>query len=431
MDPKELERIAGKVASGKSGKVRTAGKIEFIRDQGPLRRDIRAPGFEWSGESFNDLAKILWAAQRAHSYSMAALRIFSKMPSSKFSPDGLLGGRGYIQSVKDMRAALGAAAETLSGFTDTVHDEINADHWNPAESQGGASDIIHDAETTKENPEGFVNEELQQVQGPDADMEEGLSNPNPDDYNPGFGDEDEEAGEVEDDPDGQAQTAANGEFWLKGEVFTFGNAGALKDQPDYGTDKKKPGSKTPTDKTDQRQGKTEVEMTMNTTTVDRGSYASAIGRELRAHAASSSLPVDTLPGPRVDHIGPGEGTEAGHFNWEDLWPSDHPGGEGMTGGTNESDHIYQDWVTDGNTGNDNPTDGDSSVLMTSSVKPKVAHSGYSWLPGSRNEKNMPYYDRDLSQDDIDWMVANSDPDPVEKIVKTKPKFNDLWEADLI
>jgi hypothetical protein len=444
MNPKDLERIAGKVASGKSGTVRTAGKIEFIRDQGPVRRDIRAPGFEWSPESFNDLAKILWAAQRAHSYSMAALRIFSKMPSSKFSPDGLLGGRGYIQSIKDMRGHLGQASEILSSFTDTVHDEINADHWNPAESKGDASGIIHDTETTKQNPEGFVDNELKQVQGPGAEMGEELGNPDPDDYNPGFdpdappGAVDEE--DVEDDDPGQSQTAAaEGSFWLKGESYLFGNDGALQDRPDYGTKSKRPGSKLPQDETDQKQGKTEAEMTMNTTTMDRGSYASAFNRMLRSQegrtassrTADSSLPVDTLPGPRVDHIGPGEGNEAGHFNHENVWPSDHPNGEGMSSGTNESEHLYEDWVTDGNTGNDNPTDGDSSVLNVSSVKPKVAHSGYSWLPGSRNEKNMPYYDRDLTQEDIDWMVANSDPDPVDKVVKEKKTFNNLWEADLI
>lgn len=436
MDPKDLKRIADKVA-GQPGTVRTAGKIEFVKDTGPLRRDVRAPGFEWSPESFGDLAKILWAAQRAQSYSIAALRIFSKIPSSKFSPDGLLGGRGYIQSVKDMRAHLGQAAEILAAFTDTIHDEVNADHWK-AKDDGVADDaeqqLIADAEQVKSNPEDFVEGEFKEVQGPSADIDEPLTNPDPEEMNPAFESEDSDDSEADDDgaDDVQYQNASDvNDFWLKGEVFTFGNAGELRDEPDYSVDSKKPGSKTPTDKTDQKQGKSEAEITMNTTTVDHGSYASSFTHMLRTQKASSSLPVDTLPGPRVDHIGPGEGTEAGHFNWENLWPSDHPGGEGMSSGTNESDYIYDDGTGDGNTGNDNPTDGDSSVLMTSSVKdPKLAHNGYSWLPGSRNEKNMPYYDKDLSQEDIDWMVAHSDPDPVDKVVKEKPRFTELWEFDI-
>ncbi len=427
MDAKDLERIASRVA-GSTGTVRTAGKIEFIRDQGPLRRDIRAPGFKWSPEAFNDLAKILWASQRAHSYAMAALRIFSKLPSSQFSPDGLLGGRGYIQSVKDMRAALGNAAEALSTFNDTVHDEVNAEHWNQAETPE-ANELVENAEQVKANPDAFVDSGYEEVQGPDTDINEPLHNPTAEEMNPSYESDEEADGESDEDDaapgfDGATQTAASAkDFWLRGELYSVANDGALQDQPDYGTDPKHPGSKTPTDDTDQKHGKTEAEMTMNTTTVDRGSYASAVNKLLRSHAASSSLPVETLPGPRVEHIGPAAGgTDAGHFNWEDLDPSDDLLGEGLHSGVNESDRLLEDGLGDGVTGYDNPTDGDSTVL---------AHSGYSWLPGSRNEKIMPYYDRNITQDDIDWMVAHSDPDPVDKPVEVKPTFKNLWDAELI
>lgn len=425
MEAKDLERIAGRIA-GSTGTVRTAGKIEFIRDQGPLRRDIRAPGFEWSPESFNDLAKILWAAQRAQSFTMAALRIFSKMPSSKFSPDGLLGGRGYIQSVKDMRTTISQAGEILSTFTDTVHDEINAEHWKPAETPE-ANEFVQDAQDVKSNPEAFVDSQYEEVRGEEGDVEDPLGNPSPDDYNPEF---DADASPLEADEDGEdveggesATASPYGSYWLKGEQFTLANDGPLKDQPDYSTDPKRPASKLPTDKTDQKQGKTEVEMTMNTTTMDRGSYASAVKRAVRSFAAASSLP-DQGPRPIVDHIGPGSGNDAGHFNWDALWPSDDPSGEGLHSGVNESDYLLDAGTGDGVTGYDNPTDGDSTVLQ-------LAHDGYSWLPGSRNEKNLPYYDLGLTEEDVEWLVAHSDPDPVDKPLFEKPKFNNLWDAELI
>src|SRR4051812_38185676 len=100
MNDDKLLSIAARVANLKSPyshNVRTSGRVEFIKDTGPVRRDIRVEGFEWSPESLRALAKILWAAQRSHSYAISALRNFSKMPSSQISPDGLLGGRGYIQ----------------------------------------------------------------------------------------------------------------------------------------------------------------------------------------------------------------------------------------------------------------------------------------------------------------------------------------------
>lgn len=426
MEAKDLERIAGRIA-GSTGTVRTAGKIEFIRDQGPLRRDIRAPGFQWSPESFNDLAKILWAAQRAQSFTMAALRIFSKMPSSQFSPDGLLGGRGYIQAVKDMRTTLSQAGEILSTFTDTVHDEINAEHWKPAETPE-ANEFVQDAQDVKSNPEAFVDSQYEEVRGEEGDVEDPLGNPSPDDYNPEF-DADasplEADEEGEDGEDGESATASpHGSFWLKGEQFKLANDGPLKDEPDYGTDPKRPASKLPTDKTDQKQGKTEAEMTMNTTTMDHGSYASAVKKAVRAFAASSALP-NQGPSPVVDHIGPGSsGTDAGHFNWDALWPSDDPTGEGLHSGVNESDYLLDAGTGDGVTGDDNPTDGDSTVLQ-------LAHDGYSWLPGSRNEKNLPYYDLGLTEEDVEWLVAHSDPDPVDKPLVEKPKFNNLWDAELI
>lgn len=424
MEAKDLKRIADRVA-GSTGTVRTAGKIEFIRDQGPVRRDIRAPGFKWSPESFNDLAKILWAAQRAHSYSMAALRIFSKMPSSQFSPDGLLGGRGYIQAVKDMRTALGTAAETLSGFTDTVHDEINADHWNPVETPE-AQDLIQNTEDVKSNPDAFVDSQYAEVQGPDAEIDQPLQNPDPEGMNPSFEAESEDEGEEgeEEEEDVTQMASPNDSYWLKGELFSFANAGPLKDHPDYGTDPEKPGSKTPTDKTDQKGGKTDAEMAMNTTTVDHGSYASAFKRTIRSQQASSGLP-DQGPRPVVDHIGPGgAGTDPGHFNWDSLWPDDDKCGEGLHSGVNVSDYLLDPSTADGVTGVDNPTDGDSTVLQ-------LAHSGYSWLPGSKNEKIMPLYDPNLTKEDVDWMVAHSDPDPVDKPVVQKPPFNNLWDSDLI
>lgn len=428
MDPKDLERIAARVA-GSSGRVRTAGKIEFVKDTGPLRRDIRAPGFEWSQDSFSSLAKILWASQRAHTYAMAAYKAFSKMPSSQFSPDGLLGGRGYIQSIKDMRTALGQASESLANFADTVHDEINAQHWKPAEDTGAGQELLEDAERVKQNPDEFVEEQYDEANGGDVsdftdngngEEEEPVANPDPEDFNPEFeADEDSDDGGGE----GQVQTAS---FWMA-------NDGALLPAEDPSEiEPSVPGSLTPKDGADQKYGKSEVEATMNTTTVDHGSYASSFAAYLRSqkassHRADSSLPVDTLPGPRVDHIGPGEGTEMGHFNhdWDSLFPSDDPDGSQLTSGVNVSDPLYEDWVADGVTGDDNPTDGDSSVLMA---------AGYSWLPGSRNEKTLPIYDLDITDEDAEWMREHDAPDPpagADGKLPPEPDSSGMWEDGLV
>ncbi len=384
-------KIASRIAASH---IRTAGTIEFKKDTGPVRRDIRVRGFEWSPESLRNLAKILWAAQRSHSYALAAYRLFSKLPSAQISPDGLLGGLGYIQSIKDMRTTMSQASEALSSFTDTIHDEINADHWSGTQGEEGISDIVQSAEGVKADPEKFVESEYQEDEGEEFSTE----NPDPNDFNPSV-ESDEESDE---DEEGETQTQTQ----------------LASKKPE-----KKAVAKLPTDESEQKQGKTESELTMHTVSPDHGSYASSINRIIHAHSnriATSSLPVDTLPGPRVNHIGPAEGTEAGHFNYEDVWPSDDPMGEGFYA----IDPIYEDYNMDGVTPYSDPTDGDETSLKIS--------SNYSWLPGCSNDKPMNYYDLNITEADIDWMKAHNQPDMPAGILPPKKEFNikSLWDLKI-
>jgi hypothetical protein len=444
MNDVQLNRIAAMIA----GKIKTAGKIEFVKDTGPLRRDVRAPGFQWSSDAMRNLAKVLWAVQRAHSYTMTAYRTFSKMNSSQFSPDGLLGGRGYIQAVKDMRRDVASAAEVLSAFADTIQDELDADHWKGIKA--GVEEIVEDAEQIREDPERFVEGEFDQVRPEDESEYGPIVNPEADDYNPdyvspegdgddGDGDGDEDDGDGDgDDENGQSQFASASLYEKMPQL--------LRDRPDYGRgqhNKKlrkqdkvdSAGSMLPTDNADQMQSKwSESEMIMHTTTPDHGSYSSITQEVLRRTAAmrlaDSALPVDTLPGPRVDHIGPGEGNEAGHYNDDEVWPSDDPAGEGLGSGVNESKSLLEDWVMDGNTPYYDPTQGDESVLVVSS---RIARENYSWLPGSRNEKNLDYYRLGLSDEDVNWMRDHSDPDPPEGPLnkETEKSFREhLWGVQI-
>ncbi len=180
--------IASRMVSSIDPSIRTAGRIEFVRDQGPIRRDIRVKDFKWDQDTLRNLTKILWAVERSHGYAISSLRLFSKTPSSEFSPDGLLGGRGYIQKISDMRSSLSKAVETLSAFTDTIHDEINAPHWNIIEDPI-STEIIEGAKEVKENPEKFVEEQFKQdVNGEQSIDDAEISNPSPEDSNPFFND---------------------------------------------------------------------------------------------------------------------------------------------------------------------------------------------------------------------------------------------------
>jgi hypothetical protein len=418
MKRSRLAKIAFDIAGGS---IRTAGKIEFIRDQGPVRRDMRVDGFEWSPDALKNLSKILWASQRSHSYATAALRLFSKMPSSQFSPDGLLGGRGYIQSVKDMRSGLSQTVEVLSAFTDTVYDEVNAGHWAPVSSE--SEDLIENTESVKKNPEGFVEQEYEAEEDESFDSDPGTMNPRPEDF--GQPSEDDSSDDEGDGEDGEGFHQTSGTVpishqglpeWGDSEVAES-LENLLKSEQEA---EEEVGSNLPSGSSEQGQGMTAPEITMRTTVPKSGNFASAIDLLVKSHGkiaarvASSSLPVDTMSGPRVNHIGPGM-TENGWYNDVDALPSDDESLSGFV----QTDPILDG--SDGITGYDNPTDGDSSVLV-------VSTDHYSWLPGSRNEKTFNYYDRGLSDSDIEWMRENSDPDdPINPGAEKRPDSSWLWE----
>jgi len=442
MDDKRLSRIASLVASQKVGKLRTAGKIEFVKDTGPIRRDIRVQDFHWTPESLRELSKILWASQRAQSYAMAAFRLFSKMSSAQISPDGLLGGRGYIQNIKDMRTSLAQAAEVLSAFTDTVDDEINAPHWQATDVDNQAEQIQNQADEVKANPAGFVEEEFQE-ENPAETFDEPIKNPDASDLNPQFESEETSTGDndgwgvEEPDQSGQSQMAASYAETAKVDKKILERKKKAEEPGDQG-------SQLPGGSGEQKEGLSVPEMTMHTTTPDSGNlasgYASAIDKLMRAYeartastrTADSSVDPDELTGPRVKHIGPGEGV----FNGDEMYGSDDPTGEALNSGVETTKPVYEDWCADGVSGYEYPTEqppvdlADDSISQTAS-KIAALPQTYSWLPGADNSKNLDYYALGLSEKDTEWLRAHSKPDPPPGLKPKAPKLDipDLWGTD--
>jgi len=331
-------RLAG-TARNNGGFHKTAGRIEFVRDQGPVQRNIRVPGFSWDGDVLKNLAKILWATQRSHSFAIAALRLFSRMPSSNFSPDGLLGGRGYIQSIKEMRTNLSNSVENLSAITDTIFDEIHADHWKLVKDTEEVQSLVNNVEEERSNPDKIVKDSFEEaVENPTA------SNPS---------------------DDIQVVNVAE-------EVRTSTDKSQIKD---YIYSSGRYGENSYLKRTDQ--------------IVNRTASSKSLLEKLVARYASSALPVSTLPGPRVDHIGPGEGGELGNFNPPDDGPSDDPMGFGLV---NNRDYLYEDTPQDGVGGYENPTDGDLTIFKSGSN---------SNLPGANNDPMPDVYDLNAGKEQVD------------------------------
>jgi len=111
------------------------------------------------------LAATLRASLMAMGHAISAHDIFAKIKSADVSPDGNLGGKGYIQKITDIRRSLMNVVESLSAATDTLYDEIKAPHWHPTEDKIGprerneVREIVQDAEAIRHDPEGWAAEE--------------------------------------------------------------------------------------------------------------------------------------------------------------------------------------------------------------------------------------------------------------------------------
>ncbi len=134
----------------------------------PSKRDI-PEDHEFDKKAIKPIVKSLWAMSVALGHALTAHRQFSRLKSSTFSPDGMLGGRGYIMPVKEIRQQLFEACENLSALVDTLHDEINAPHWKPKLADLEKADmeeverLLSDAEEWVDNPEEEAEEQMEEV----------------------------------------------------------------------------------------------------------------------------------------------------------------------------------------------------------------------------------------------------------------------------
>jgi len=156
------------------GMKRTAGEVRFIKDHGddsnawawgqhpPSERRMDR-GHKLNARCTKDLARVLKSSLVALGHTMSAYSTFAKIKSRDISPDGNLGGRGYIMEIKAMRRQFMNITEALSALSDTLYDEITADHWSDVQSKL-VKDVLTEIEEIKEDPEEWA-EQREDMEG--------------------------------------------------------------------------------------------------------------------------------------------------------------------------------------------------------------------------------------------------------------------------
>lgn len=157
--------------TGRSVRTKTAGEIRYphldkMLESGSgdaAQREIPRD-FVYDKKYLKPLSKTVWSLSVAMGHLISAKDRFTKIRSINISPDGKLGGKGYIQNVRDLRSGLADAIEVLSNTIDTISDEVDADHWREQKEQLSDSDkeevdeLNEEAEDIISDPEGFADE---------------------------------------------------------------------------------------------------------------------------------------------------------------------------------------------------------------------------------------------------------------------------------
>jgi flagellar biosynthesis GTPase FlhF len=115
---------------------------------GSLRREI-SDDFKYDKKKLKHLHRILHNVNVALGTLGSALGEFGKVKGPMISPDGLLGGLGYVMPLKDIKEIINTSIHKLSDVADSLADEMSNPHWN-ARDDKETKELIKEKEKVEE-----------------------------------------------------------------------------------------------------------------------------------------------------------------------------------------------------------------------------------------------------------------------------------------
>jgi hypothetical protein len=133
-----------------------ARKRLSVRFAASLRREI-TDDFKYDKKKLKHLKHVLHNVNIAVGTLISALNEFSRVKGPDISPDGLLGGLGYIMPIKTVKEALNTSIHNLSDISDSIADELTNPHWD-ARDDKEVKELIKEKEEVEEKAEEVVEE---------------------------------------------------------------------------------------------------------------------------------------------------------------------------------------------------------------------------------------------------------------------------------
>lgn len=119
------------------------------------RREI-PEDFKYNPKKIKHLKSILHNVSVALGTLSSAFNEFSRFKGPDISPDGKLGGVGYILPIKDIKQNLQNSIYSLSDIADCLADELSNPKWE-AESDKEVKKLIKEKEEVEEKIEEEIN----------------------------------------------------------------------------------------------------------------------------------------------------------------------------------------------------------------------------------------------------------------------------------
>lgn len=130
-----------------------------------LRREI-SDGFKYNKKKLKHLKQILHNITVAQGTLVSALNIFSRVKGRDISPDGMLGGLGYIMPLRSIKESLIQSIQQIGDIADCLADELTNPKWN-AEDDTEVKKLIKEKEEVEEQAEEEVEEGIEEGITPD------------------------------------------------------------------------------------------------------------------------------------------------------------------------------------------------------------------------------------------------------------------------
>jgi len=117
---------------------------------GGVRREI-PEDFKYNPKKLKHLKHILHNVTVALGTLTSCLSEMSKVKGPDVSPDGLLGGRGFIMPLKEMKETIYNTVHSLGNVADSIADELENPKWNIKDKE--VDELIKEKEEVEEKVE--------------------------------------------------------------------------------------------------------------------------------------------------------------------------------------------------------------------------------------------------------------------------------------